>query len=76
IYVEGRIRTRDWTDKDGNKRYTTEILVDNMIMLGGRRDQQTGTEPNGRQQAEKTPATEEQVADANLNEEPEDDLPF
>ncbi|MBW6461420.1 MAG: single-stranded DNA-binding protein, partial [Bacteroidales bacterium] len=29
IYVEGRIRTRDWTDKDGNKRYTTEILVDN-----------------------------------------------
>ena len=36
IYVEGRIRTRDWEDKDGNKRWSTEILVDQMQMLGSK----------------------------------------
>ncbi|MCF8463826.1 MAG: single-stranded DNA-binding protein [Flavobacteriales bacterium] len=35
VYIEGRLRTRSWDDKDGNKRYTTEILADNMTMLGG-----------------------------------------
>lgn len=38
IYVEGRLRTREWTDKDGNKRYTTEILADTMNLLGRRGD--------------------------------------
>ncbi|MCD4771871.1 MAG: single-stranded DNA-binding protein [Bacteroidales bacterium] len=38
VYIEGRIRTRQWDDKDGNKRYTTEILCDNMNMLGGARN--------------------------------------
>jgi single-strand DNA-binding protein len=36
VYVEGRLRTRKWTDKDGNERYTTEIVADNMQMLGSR----------------------------------------
>jgi single-strand DNA-binding protein len=36
VYVEGKLRTRSWDDKDGNKRYTTEIVADNMTMLGGR----------------------------------------
>jgi len=36
IYVEGRIRTRKWTDKEGQERYTTEIDVREMTMLGGR----------------------------------------
>ena len=36
IYIEGRIQTRDWEDKDGIKRYTTEIVANQMIMLGGR----------------------------------------
>ncbi len=35
IYLEGRIRTRQWEDKDGNKRYTTEIVGDNFMMMGG-----------------------------------------
>lgn len=35
IYVEGRIETRDWTGQDGVKRYRTEIIVENMIMLDG-----------------------------------------
>ncbi len=36
IYLEGKLRTRSWTDQDGNTRYTTEVIADNMTMLGGR----------------------------------------
>lgn len=36
VYVEGKLRTRKWTDKEGQERYTTEIVVDNMQLLGGR----------------------------------------
>ena len=36
IYVEGKIRNRKWEDKDGNTRYNTEVLADNMTMLGTR----------------------------------------
>jgi single-strand DNA-binding protein len=36
IYVEGRLQTRQWDDKDGNKRYTTEIRSDRVVLLGGR----------------------------------------
>lgn len=36
IYVEGRLQTRKWQDKDGNDRYTTEIIANEMQMLGGR----------------------------------------
>jgi len=35
IYVEGRLQTRQWDDKDGNKRYTTEIRGDRIVLLGG-----------------------------------------
>ena len=35
IYVEGRLQTRQWDDKDGNKRYTTEIRSDKVVLLGG-----------------------------------------
>jgi single-strand DNA-binding protein len=36
VYVEGRLQTREWQDKDGQKRYTTEIVANEMQMLGGR----------------------------------------
>lgn len=36
VYVEGRLQTRKWQDKDGQDRYTTEIVADRMQMLGGR----------------------------------------
>lgn len=36
VYVEGRLRTRKWQDKEGQDRYTTEIVADNMQMLGSR----------------------------------------
>jgi single-strand DNA-binding protein len=37
LYIEGKIRTRSWDDKDGNKRYTTEIVGNEMIMLGSKK---------------------------------------
>src|SRR5215831_9926329 len=40
-YVEGRLQTREWNDKDGNKRYTTEIVAQTIQFLGG-----TGERPN------------------------------
>jgi single-strand DNA-binding protein len=38
VYIEGRLQTRSWEDKDGQKRYTTEVVVDDLILLGGRGD--------------------------------------
>lgn len=38
IYVEGRLRTRAWEDKNGNKKYATEVVCDNLIMLDKRND--------------------------------------
>jgi single-strand DNA-binding protein len=38
IYLEGRLQTRSWEDKDGQKRDTTEVVVDDLILLGGRGD--------------------------------------
>ncbi len=38
VYLEGRLQTRDWVGNDGVKRYRTEIIVDNMIMLDGPRN--------------------------------------
>lgn len=45
VYVEGRIRTRKWQDKEGQERYTTEIEVSEMQMLGGR--QNAASSPGG-----------------------------
>jgi single-strand DNA-binding protein len=36
VYIEGRIQTRKWEGKDGNDRYTTEIVGDKLVMLGGK----------------------------------------
>ena len=43
VYVEGRLKTRKWQDKEGVDKYTTEIVADNMQLLGGRE----GGEPGG-----------------------------
>ncbi len=44
VYVEGRLKTRKWQDKDGVEKYTTEIVADNMQMLGGREGMGGGDE--------------------------------
>ena len=43
VYVEGRLQTRKWQDKDGQDKYTTEIIADRMQMLGGRAGGAAGT---------------------------------
>ncbi len=65
IFVEGKIRTRNWTDQTGNKRYTTEILADNIRLLD-KKGSQTVAAP-----------VESQSAGFALESEPTDnDLPF
>jgi len=64
IYVEGRLQTRSWEDKDGNKRYTTEVRMDQMVMLGGREGSSRGSgPPSGPEEFQREPfqATEEDV---------------
>src|ERR1700735_5185702 len=39
VYIEGRIRTRNWEDKDKNRRFSTEIVGDNLVMLDKRKEQ-------------------------------------
>ena len=65
VYIEGKLKTRQWQDKDGNNRYTTEIVADNLQMLGRKDDNNTSvptaaTNPVATEsvpaQAEPTPA--------------------
>ena len=44
VYIEGRLTTRQWQDKEGNERYTTEIRCDNLQMLGGKGDEMPGVD--------------------------------
>ena len=89
IFVEGRLRTRQWTDQTGNKRYTTEVVVDTLQLLGKRPDgeqgQQGGSYQGGyaQQPAAAPQAPQPQaapVAPAYQGPlpaaEPSDDLPF
>lgn len=47
VYIEGKMTTRDWEDKDGNRRYTTEIIANEMRMLGdGRGNQDNQSQSN------------------------------
>ncbi len=46
LYIEGRLRTRSWDDKDGNKRYTTEVVADAMKMLSRKDDNNVQTSEN------------------------------
>ncbi len=69
IYVEGKLTTRSWNDKDGNKRYTTEITADSVQFLEGKSDR----EPAG--PAEPPPHPAEADFSAPMPAEA-DDLPF
>ncbi len=42
VYVEGKLQTRTWDDQDGNKKYMTEVVINQMQMLGGKERPQTG----------------------------------
>ena len=43
VYIEGRLKTRSWEDKEGNKKFATEVVGDNLIMLDKRTDGSQGT---------------------------------
>ena len=85
IYVEGRLQTRKWQDKEGQDRYTTEIIADRMQMLGNREgggvsvaaeppERDGGAKPaaGGRRAPAATPAKK---SDKNVDE-LDDDIPF
>jgi single-strand DNA-binding protein len=79
LYIEGRLRTREW-EKDGIKRYTTEIMADDMKLLGRRADSQQGSSASqssyqAPQQAA-TPAVAPQPAAVPVANDDPDDLPF
>src|SRR4249920_759080 len=78
IYVEGRLQTRKWQDKDGNDKYTTEIVADRMQMLGSR--QGMGGGGGERSAPEREPAAkaaEPRPAKAGGKfDDFEDDIPF
>ena len=72
IFIEGKIRSRSWADQSGQKRYTTEIVADNMQLLGRRSDNPAN--------ASARPARNDQSTfdngDADFSPEEVDDLPF
>jgi len=83
IYIEGKLRTRSWQDQEGNTRYTTEVVADNMTMLG-KRDDQSGGGGNANPQSQPVtqPKVDPKIEEGGLgkeftsNNEAEDDLPF
>lgn len=73
IYIEGKLKTRSWTDKDGNTRYTTEVLAEEMTLLTPRSENerpQTASQPP----YPNTPAQNPEPMDLGGNF--DDDLPF
>lgn len=68
VYIEGKLRTRKWQDKSGNDRYTTEIIADEMQMLGGGRS--GGSAPSAGGSAPSGPAPGPSGDDF------DDDIPF
>ncbi len=77
IYVEGRIRTRKWQDKEGNDRYTTEIVVNEMQMLGGRGgSDRTASAPPAERAPERAEERSPRAETAGVAESFDDDIPF
>ena len=75
-FVEGRLQTREWTDKEGKKNYTTEVVASNVVFLGGRGEAGAG---NGRPRARNgeeyaATAAPEELAPTTAGA--EDDIPF
>jgi len=81
VYIEGKLRTRSWEDQDKNMRYTTEIVADNMTMLGGPRSEEGSAPRQENTQKMAEPAAKTAAAPApnptpTGQDNAEDDLPF
>lgn len=72
VYIEGKLRTRSWQDQEGNTRYTTEVIADNMTMLGGRPAEGV-TAQESTITTKETAATSENITAVSDDS---DDLPF
>lgn len=75
LYIEGKIQTRSWTDKDGNKRYTVDILGDIMQMLGRKNDSNPAEASAPEKKVVSSKKAEEEPF-ANAPQQDGDDLPF
>ncbi len=83
VFIEGKLRTRKWQDKQGNDRYTTEIIADNMQMLGGRgggamagSSERGGAERGGGASAPPRDDYDQSPAPAGGKDDFDDDIPF
>ena len=84
LYVEGRLQTRSYDDKEGVKRYVTEVVAENLVLLGGAANgNSNGNERSARGKADR-PQTREKPSTSRRDREPEpeeqgvqdDDIPF
>lgn len=83
VYLEGRLQTRKWQTKEGQDRYTTEVIADSMQMLGGRdgapaQESQPSSKSESRDEFDQTPSRNNQSGSSNTSsfDEFEDDIPF
>lgn len=79
IYVEGRLQTRKWQDKNGNDRYTTEIVANEMQMLDSRGaggDYSSGGQSSYGGGQQQSAPTQQQPAPAMASDDFDDDIPF
>ena len=76
IYVEGRLKTRQWQGEDGNTRYTTEVHVQDFTFLSTRQESAQSPPAMNSPMTESAQAGSVQAAQAVSDPEPEDDLPF
>ncbi len=74
VYIEGKLRTRSWKDQDGNDRYATEIVADNMQLLGRPSDNQSSA--SGERQQASAPKAQAQAVQQAAGSDADDDLPF
>ena len=72
VYIEGKLKTRTWQDKDGNNRYSTEVITDNLTMLGSTLDSMASSNQENSTENESKPSPEKEFSSPDEN----DDLPF
>jgi single-strand DNA-binding protein len=75
VYVEGRLQTRSWEDKQGQKRYTTEIVANDLVLLGGGRGDDGGR-GSARNEFDQRGSGDFDTATSNAGEITDDDIPF
>jgi len=72
IYIEGKLKTRTWQDKEGNNRYSTEVITDNLTMLGSSGEVKLNSEAINAPEKEAKTVPEKEFSSPDEN----DDLPF